>query len=278
MNITQIEYLGDFIAVVLLLSGIGFLIQWQVRHPLLSSLERCPIRRNRLPLFFPFLQLFVWLMSVWLLGLIIEGFFSSSPPDSVQFYQHIALVIVEVILSVFFVMISGFAFVRGLKGFGIRFGSFGKDLFWAAANLVAAYPVILLALFATLQAGQWLFGPEFGLEKHQTLEELQNASAAVKVFLVFSTLIVVPIFEELLFRGLMQSALRGYLSGPWPAIVITSLVFAAMHPGTHFLGIFVLSICLGYAYEKSGSLVRSILIHIFFNTTSVLAVLIESAA
>jgi hypothetical protein len=142
-------------------------------------------------------------------------------------------------------------------------------------NLVAVYPVILLALWATIQTGQWLVGPEFGLEKHKTLEELQQASMMTKCLLVVSTLVVVPIFEELLFRGLIQSALTAYLTHRWLAIVITSVLFASMHPGTHFLGIFALSMGLGYAYEKSGSLLRSILIHIYFNAVSVLAVLFK---
>lgn len=261
--------------VLFILLGIGLLISWQVQYPLASSLERCPVRRNRLPLFFPFFQLFVWLAAMGLLNLILEKALSGRSDSTIQFVQGVVLTTVEVVMAAFFILTGQFAFVRGLKGIGLRFRTVGKDLFWAAVNLIAVYPVILLALWATIQAGQWISGPEFGLEKHQTLEELENASMGVKCFLVFSTLIVVPVFEELLFRGLMQSTLAAYLTKPWLAIGITSLMFASMHPGTHFAGIFVLSAGLGYAYEKSGSLLRPILIHISFNTISILAVLLE---
>ena len=260
--------------VLFILLGIGLLISWQVQYPLASSLERCPVRRNRLPLFFPFFQLFVWLAAMGLLNVILEKVLSGRPDSTIQLAQGIVLTAVEVAMAAFFVLTAQFAFVRGLKGFGLRFRTVGKDLFWAAVNLVAVYPVILLALWATIEAGQWIAGPEFGLEKHQTLEELENASMGVKCFLVFSTLIVVPVFEELLFRGLMQSTLTAYLAKPWLAIAITSVAVCLHASRARILPEYLaLSAGLGYAYEKSGSLLRSILIHIIFNTISIVAVL-----
>jgi membrane protease YdiL (CAAX protease family) len=260
-----------------LAQGIGLLTVWQVYEPLLSSLDRIPARRNRLPLFFPFLQLFVWIAATALLGEIFKRTLASRPESVVQFAQNLALVALEVAMSAFFVLTARFAFVRGLRGFGLRFRTVGKDMFWAAVNLIAAYPVILLSLWLTVQVGQQLVGPEFELQKHQTLVELQNAATAIKIFLVFSTLSIVPVFEELLFRGLLQSTLTAYLARPWASIALTSAIFAAMHPGTHFFGIFALSCCLGYAYEKSGSLLRPIFIHVLFNSASVLAALLFEA-
>jgi membrane protease YdiL (CAAX protease family) len=273
MEIVQTEQLADILMVSIILLGIGLLIAWQVRDPLGSSLQRCPVRRNRLPLFFPFFQLLVWLVAIALLSVILKKALSGRPESTIQLAQAIAMTAVEAAMAAFFVLTAEFAFVRGLKGFGLRFCTLSKDLFWAAVNLIAVYPVILLALWVTLQTGQWLVGPDFGLEKHQTLEELQHATTAVKCFLVFSTLVIVPVFEELLFRGMIQSTLTAYFVRPWPAIGITSALFALMHPATHVGGIFVLSVCLGYAYEKSGSLLRPIMIHIIFNAISVVAVL-----
>jgi membrane protease YdiL (CAAX protease family) len=40
------------------------------------------------------------------------------------------------------------------------------------------------------------------------------------------------------------------------------------NPG-HWPALFVLGVCLGYSYEKSGSLFRPIFIHLFFNVSSV---------
>lgn len=274
----MMEILMGNLLILACLAGVGLLIAWQIQEPLLSSLDRIPARRNRLPLFFPFLQLFVWIAAMWLLGEIFKRMLASRPESTMQFAQNLVVAALEVAMSAFFVLTARFAFVRGLRGFGLRFRTVGKDMFWAAVNLIAAYPVILLSLWLTVQVGQQLVGPEFELQKHQSLVELsENNPLWMKVFLVSIVLTIVPVFEELLFRGLLQSTLTAYLARPWAAIALTSVVFALMHPGTHFFGIFALSCCLGYAYEKSGSILRPIFIHVLFNSASVLAALLFEA-
>ncbi len=58
----------------------------------------------------------------------------------------------------------------------------------------------------------------------------------------------------------------------WLAIVISSGLFTTIHADTgHWPALFVLGICLGYAYEKSGSLFRPIFIHSLFNAASIIA-------
>jgi membrane protease YdiL (CAAX protease family) len=275
---TPTNQIIDPLTVMFCMLGVGLLAFWQIREPLLGSLNRCPIRRNRLPLFFPFFQLFVWLVAAGLLNEILRKILFSRPEHTIQFVQSLVLAAMEIAMAALFVLTARFAFVRGLKGFGLRFRTVGKDIFWAGVNLVAIYPVILLSLWLTIQAGQWFVGPEFDLQKHQTLVELNQAGPMwMKIGLIFSVVAVAPIFEELLFRGLLQSVLTAYLAKPWLSIGITSLLFASLHYGTHFFGIFALSCCLGYAYEKSGSLLRPIFIHVFFNASSVLAVLLFGA-
>ena len=98
--------------------------------------------------------------------------------------------------------------------------------------------------------------------------------------------VVAPILEEMLFRGLFQTTIRSFLEIPnprfhirnaaWPAIVISSVLFAMVHADTaHWPALFVLSLSLGYAYEKSGSLFRPIFIHSFFNAATIAAVLYQ---
>jgi membrane protease YdiL (CAAX protease family) len=42
---------------------------------------------------------------------------------------------------------------------------------------------------------------------------------------------------------------------------------------SHRPALFVLGVCMGYAYERSGSLWRPIFIHAIFNATNVLAIM-----
>ncbi|SET40969.1 CPBP family intramembrane glutamic endopeptidase [Thalassotalea agarivorans] len=63
------------------------------------------------------------------------------------------------------------------------------------------------------------------------------------------------ISEELLFRGVMQSPLTEKL-GMWPAILITSLIFGAMHAlnFVYFALTFFIGLLLGLGYIYSDSL------------------------
>jgi membrane protease YdiL (CAAX protease family) len=54
----------------------------------------------------------------------------------------------------------------------------------------------------------------------------------------------------------------------WASIFLTSLIFASVHPAWTIPPIFFLSICLGYAYERTGNLWTSMTIHAVFNMTS----------
>jgi membrane protease YdiL (CAAX protease family) len=54
----------------------------------------------------------------------------------------------------------------------------------------------------------------------------------------------------------------------WLAIGITSFIFAIVHPIWMAPLIFVLAVCLGYAYERTGNLWTSITMHAIFNISS----------
>eukprot|EP00741_Cyanophora_paradoxa_P020085 tig00021234_g19386.t1 len=104
-----------------------------------------------------------------------------------------------------------------------------------------------------------------------------NASsepAAVLLYALSSSLIA-PIFEEIVFRGMMQRTLRGRL-GPAASVAATSVLFAFVHASpSHFFTYLVGSALFGAAYELSGgNLAASVTSHAFYNTFYVLAVLL----
>lgn len=85
------------------------------------------------------------------------------------------------------------------------------------------------------------------------------------LLLVISTCIVAPIFEELLFRGLILQTLKRY--GYVFAIVVTSLLFALLHgniPQT--VPIFFFSLVLCYAALKYDSILPAMAIHFLNNS------------
>ncbi|MGO2967798.1 lysostaphin resistance A-like protein [Psychrobacter sp. AOP22-C1-22] len=102
--------------------------------------------------------------------------------------------------------------------------------------------------------------------------------------LVFAMVIVAPLYEELIFRGLLWSAIAEQFASPSDsssklplkskhrgaivASVVTSLIFAVIHVqyGIYEIStIMVLALIFCYARFKSGSLLLPILLHIINN-------------
>jgi uncharacterized protein len=95
--------------------------------------------------------------------------------------------------------------------------------------------------------------------------------------MVLGVVVFIPIMEELLFRGFLQTWLRGKMR-TYSAIGVTSIVFALFHYSfsqgfsniAYMAALLFLSGILGYLYEREKSLWASIGLHVMFNAVSVL--------
>jgi len=82
---------------------------------------------------------------------------------------------------------------------------------------------------------------------------------------VFLALIVAPIGEEILFRGVI---LRGFQSvyGNLRGLLFSALLFGAVHLNLYqFMGGFLLGLFLGWLFIRTGSLVPSVIAHAVYN-------------
>ncbi|MBQ6293207.1 MAG: CPBP family intramembrane metalloprotease [Lachnospiraceae bacterium] len=82
--------------------------------------------------------------------------------------------------------------------------------------------------------------------------------------------VIIPIVEELIFRGLAYRRMRWYIK-PVPAMILSALYFGAVH-GNWLQGIyaFIMGMLLAFAYERFHSILAPTLIHIGANTVSVI--------
>lgn len=65
----------------------------------------------------------------------------------------------------------------------------------------------------------------------------------------------------------------------WAGIIITALIFALFHADwQHLPALVVLALCLGYAYERHGNLLLSLLIHALFNAVTITMTLLQSVS
>ncbi len=109
-------------------------------------------------------------------------------------------------------------------------------------------------------------------------ESLKNPSTFS--IALFSILIVAPLFEEFLFRGIFLSYLRTKFT-PISAILLSASIFSLFHFSPTqsveniplLLTLFAFGSYLGFVYEKTRSLFASILLHVTFNSISVIRII-----
>lgn len=85
-----------------------------------------------------------------------------------------------------------------------------------------------------------------------------------------------PVFEELLFRGIVQGQLLQTVCGgkTWIGLslanLLTSLLFTLAHLAGHSISwsllVFIPSLCFGLVRDRFGSVYPSITLHVFYNT------------
>ena len=261
---------------VVCLGGILVLLVWALRTSLgTKALDNAPARENIMPPLWALIPFFLWFGTVSALLLVKKWLFANLTDWQDALAENLRLCIGVIPAITASVMIARTTFARGLKGLGLNPITIPCDFGAALLNLFAIMPVVLGAIILTTIIGKLIFGDKFQMPQHEELKQIVAYSQwQVRALIVFTAVAVVPFVEELIFRGMIQTMLRSYIVKPWPAIFLASLVFIIFHANPeHWLALFALSLCLGYTYEKSGSLFRPIFVHAMFNAMSVLAAL-----
>jgi membrane protease YdiL (CAAX protease family) len=115
-----------------------------------------------------------------------------------------------------------------------------------------------------------------------TQEVAETADKAATILegglVIVGAVVLAPLAEEVLFRGVLLSALRGRVDVR-RAVTIQALVFGALHmfePGGFVAGpvLMALGLALGHQVVHTGRLGRAILTHVGFNLSSVLLLFI----
>lgn len=109
------------------------------------------------------------------------------------------------------------------------------------------------------------------VDNHKTASLMENMSFFTIVIAFISAAIISPIYEEIFYRGFIYRWLRTRL-GVTEAVVLSSLIFTAAHIPTfnvmpvNFFG----GVLFALAYEKTNSVVPSMIIHGLSNGIMVL--------
>lgn len=101
-----------------------------------------------------------------------------------------------------------------------------------------------------------------------TLAAAASRTLGTEAASFLKALIVAPLVEELLFRGVMQArlrALRGFWGRPGSAITITALAFGVLHLSSaapvHAALVVLPGIAFGWVYEHTRSIALCVALH-----------------
>lgn len=148
------------------------------------------------------------------------------------------------------------------KGWGIHFGLGNLSaplLMWGVVLLMASSVVIepLLALFPA--------------EDYNAVTDLVGKGA----WSILSVVVCAPLFEEMLFRGLVFESCRERFGGGG-AVLISALLFGLIHVvPVQVINAFVVGIILGFIYLRTRSLANVILLHAVNNALAYLTMGLE---
>jgi membrane protease YdiL (CAAX protease family) len=182
----------------------------------------------------------------------------------------------RMILSTFFIDIIVLAVVlyfvvvkcrERLPALGLRFESILNNIL----SGIAAYIFIVPLLFMVLIFSIWFLDLLGYSPPSQPIFEvfMEEKRSRVLFFLTIFVSLFGPIIEEMFFRGFMYSAIKKRL-GFLGAAFLSASIFSLLHTNiVSFLPIMMLGALLAYLYERTGSLVAPITVHIVHNSVIV---------
>ncbi|MEI8291696.1 MAG: type II CAAX endopeptidase family protein [Verrucomicrobiota bacterium] len=158
--------------------------------------------------------------------------------------------------------------VNWRDAFGFNHSNLKKPLLLAVFVWILILPVILL-----LEQGSALVLEKLGWppEDQRAVDLILNAKSWwMRGYLAFFAVVLVPVAEEFLFRGLLYPFIkqRGWPKLAWIGV---SLLFALIHLNAPtFLPLFVFALVLTWLYEKTDCLLAPIVTHGLFNSANLI--------
>jgi membrane protease YdiL (CAAX protease family) len=185
---------------------------------------------------------------------------------------------IQIMISLASFQISALVWITlFLRKFGLgwseAFGFNASEPVTVAAYGVLAAILFLPASWALQFLSEWLMTlAHLTPESQAAVQAMQdpNLSIASKLTFGAAAVVLAPIAEEAVFRGLLYSTIKqeGF---PRLALWGTSGVFAALHANTEtFLPLMAFALVLVYLYEHFGNLLAPIVAHSLFNTVNFL--------
>jgi membrane protease YdiL (CAAX protease family) len=167
-------------------------------------------------------------------------------------------VVADILAVILVVVVPGKVFKKlqlKKQELGIKGGVMWRDIGLAIVGFVA-YMAVWIAVGMLMTAVPW-----FDVNEAQDLGFAGLFGTAERLAGFVVLVVLVPIFEEVLFRGWMFGMLRKKL-GFWLTAILVSLAFAMLHGQVNVgVNVFIMSMMMCFLREKTGTIYAAIILH-----------------
>lgn len=150
-----------------------------------------------------------------------------------------------------------------VREYGFHLSDPGGQVSDGVLGFLAAVVPVVLAWLATVP---WRTDEN----QHGLLRLLQeDSSLQTLLWVVLLAAVLAPLVEELMYRVVLQTWLEK-IAPRREALIVVALIFSAMHKLPDAIPLFPLALILGYVYQQRRSYLSVVLIHMLFNGTNLL--------
>jgi membrane protease YdiL (CAAX protease family) len=200
-----------------------------------------------------------------------------------QYYYAVMVIQAISTFFIFFLPVCFFALICYRKP--AKFIGFNTNINYRQILLILGILILTFPLSGALAelnkilpiSPQW--AAKFkAMENSRAAQEaaLININSFAKYIISLIVIGLLPgLFEEVCFRAGIQNILTRWFKTPWPAIILTGIVFSLVHVSYYgFLVRFALGVILGFIFYYSGSIWLSVFFHFLYNGFQVTALYI----
>jgi membrane protease YdiL (CAAX protease family) len=160
---------------------------------------------------------------------------------------------------------SFFANLTGLHSFK------WSDVMWAVFGGLACPAISLLTLNFLVEYDEAM--SESGIEMIE--ESVEGGGILIRLILFFVVVVWAPLFEEVLFRGMVWKVFEVIGMAVLPLTIITSLIFVIAHTDPlHIVGVLPIGFYLGWLRQRAGSTIPTIICHAVNNMVAFTALML----
>ena len=274
----------------LLFTLIGALIIWVANRFGFFRFKELP--PEAITLRFPVLLLLGYILmffvvaplTMQLMGQTLKHLLQSSPPLFLTVLQITSLVLTISYLIVVSILQNRRSYASlWVHEKRRRISCYIEDFGLGCLTYLVAFPVVVACSQLAVYIVTVITGQPPVDQLAITYLKMARTSPLLLTIALLAILVIAPVIEEFVFRGLLLTYLKQKM-GRWGAIILSATIFALFHYAPQqkasnfslFFSLFPLAFFLGFLYERQRSLIAPIALHMTFNSISVMRILLFS--